>query len=96
VTLHSRYYLTVVLMFLPRTAIPPELPEVDRVEMISKSEVKVTLRQCDEWSRRHERHKVRATMSDRGSDRIWSNSCVFSPKVSPSLDKGGSRVLANN
>lgn len=73
-------FLFAFLLFRSEVALTPELPAVDRIETISKSEKQGTLRQCETWGRKHDLPKVRATMNDRGpGETLWMNNCVFSP-----------------
>ena len=73
-------FLFAFLLFQPEVAVTPELPLVDKVETVSKSEKQGTLGQCDTWGRNHELPKARATMNDRGpGETFWMNNCVFSP-----------------
>lgn len=79
IMVRMKAYLVSLLVFMPGVAATPELPAVDRIETISKSEKLVTIADCDIWSKRYGYHKVRATMSDRGAGKLWNNNCVFSP-----------------
>ena len=81
--LRLKAYLAALLTLTSGVVYTPELPAMDKVEMISKAEKRVTLVNCEDWARKsgNARYKVRATMSDRSSGTIWNNNCVFNLKV---------------